>query len=82
MAEQAAAPSAEARATLAHVAGLATRPLTRRAPLQQFYLPNYRMGKTLGIGSFGKVCRLCQRNTCALWRATTAVTRAHSCALR
>ena len=21
----------------------------------QFYLPNYRMGKTLGIGSFGKV---------------------------
>ena len=20
----------------------------------QFYLPNYRMGKTLGIGSFGK----------------------------
>ena len=26
--------------------------LTGRPP--QFYLPNYRMGKTLGIGSFGK----------------------------
>lgn len=23
--------------------------------LRQFFLPNYRMGKTLGIGSFGKV---------------------------
>ena len=23
--------------------------------MRQFFLPNYRMGKTLGIGSFGKV---------------------------
>ena len=26
-------------------------------PPLQFYLPNYRMGKTLGIGSFGKARR-------------------------